>query len=86
MAEKQSGLPNAEALMQNQEKLRQMLSSPEVRRLASLLNAQSGGQLQQAARSAKSGNTAQLEQMMRTLSTSPDGAQLLEQLQQKLGK
>ena len=72
--------------MQDKEKLRQVLSSPEVRRLAAVLNAQSGGQLRQAARSAQSGNTAQLEQMMHTLSASPDGARLLEQLQKKLGK
>ena len=86
MAEKQSGLPGAGALMKDKEKLRQVLSSPEVRQLAAVLNAQSGGQLQRAARSAQSGNTAQLEQMMRALGASPEGAKLMEQLQKKLGK
>ena len=80
MAEKQNGLPGAEALMKDKEKLRQVLASPEVRQT------QSGGQLRHAARSAQSGDTAQLEQMMRALGASPEGAKLMEQLQKMLGK
>ena len=72
MAEKQNEFPGAEALMKDKEKLRQVLASPEVRRLA--------------ARSAQSGDTAQLEQMMRALGASPVGAKLMEQLQKMLGK
>ena len=47
---------------------------------------QSGGQLRHAARSAQSGDTAQLEQMMCALGASPEGAKLMEQLQKMLGK
>ena len=86
MAEKQNGLPGAEALMKDKEKLRQVLASPEVRQLAAVLNAQSGGQLRHGAHSAQSGDTAQLEQMMRALGASPEGAKLMEQLQKMLGK
>ena len=86
MAEKQNGLPGAEALMKDKEKLRQVLASPEVRQLAAVLNTQSGGQLRHAARSAQSGDTAQLEQMMRALGASQEGAKLMEQLQKMLGK
>lgn len=68
------------------EALRQLLSSPEVRQLAALLNARSGGNLQQAAQSAKAGDTTQLEQLMRSLSATAEGARLLAQLQGKLGK
>ena len=37
--------PEAQALLKDTARLRQMLSSPEVRRLAELLNASSGGNL-----------------------------------------
>ena len=68
------------------ETLKALLASPEVRQLAALLNARSGGGLQAAAQSAKAGDTAQLEQLLRSLGGTPEGARLLEQLQGKLGK
>lgn len=68
------------------EKLRALLTSPEVRQLAALLNARSGGGLQQAAQSAKAGDASQLQQMMQRFAATPEGARLLEQLQGKLGK
>lgn len=70
----------------DQERLRALLSSPEVRRLAALLNASSGGTLQQAAQSAKAGDTARLEALVKQLGATPEGARLLAQLQGKLGK
>lgn len=78
--------PEARELLKDTARLRQMLSSPEVRRLAELLNASSGGNLRQAAQSAQSGDSSQLEQMMRSLSSTPEGARLIAQLQGKLGK
>ena len=72
--------------MKDPEKLRALLTSPEVRQLAALLNARSGGGLQQAAQSAKAGDSAQLQQLMQGLAATREGAQLLEQLQGKLGK
>ena len=72
--------------MKDPEKLRALLSSPEVRQLAALLNARSGGALQQAAQSAKSGDSAQLQQLMQGLAATREGALLLEQLQGKLGR
>lgn len=78
--------PEARELLKDTARLRQMLSSPEVRRLAELLNASSGGNLRQAAQSAQSGDASQLEQMMRSLSSTPEGARLIAQLQGKLGK
>ncbi len=77
--------PEAQALLRDTARLREALSSPEVRRLAELLNAGSGG-LRQAAQSAKAGDTAQLEQLMRGLSSTEEGARLIAQLQGKLGK
>ena len=78
--------PEAQALLKDTARLRQMLSSPEVRRLAELLNAFSGGNLRQAAQSARGGDSSQLEQMMRSLSSTEEGARLIAQLQGKLGK
>lgn len=72
--------------MKDPEKLRALLSSPEVRQLAALLNARSGGGLQQAAQSAKAGDSTQLQQMMQSFASTAEGARLLEQLQGKLGK
>ena len=86
MAEKQNGFPGAEALMKDKENLHQVLASPEVRQLAAVLNTPTSVQLRHAARSAQSGDAAQLEQMMRALGASPEGAKLMEQLQKMLGK
>ncbi len=67
-------------------KWKELLSSPEVRQLAALLDAGSGGGLQSAAQSAKQGDTTRLEQLMRGLSATEEGARLLAQLQRKLSK
>ena len=83
MPDKKQPVPD---FMKDPEKLRSVLSSPEVRQLAALLNARSGGNLGAAARSAKDGNTSQLEQLMQGLAATQEGARLLEQLQGKLGK
>ena len=60
--------------------------SARLRRLAELLNARSGGNLRQAAQSAQSGDSSQLEQLMRSLSSTEEGARLIAQLRGKLGK
>ena len=78
--------PEAQELLKDSARLREMLSSPEVRRLAELLNARSGGGLRQVAQSAKGGDTAQLEQLMQGLSSTEEGARLIAQLQGKMGK
>lgn len=67
-------------------KLRALLSSPEVRQLAALLEQASGGSLQQAAQSARAGDASQLTELLKRLGSTPEGAQLLERLQGKLGK
>ena len=68
------------------ERLRALLASPEVRQLAAMLNAGSGGTLQQVAQSARAGDTKGLEGLIKQLSATPEGARLLSQLQGKLGK
>lgn len=78
--------PEVQALLKDSAKLKEMLSSPEVRQLAEMLNARSGGDLKRAATAAKAGNTEQLAQMMKGLSATGEGAQLLASLQRKLEK
>lgn len=78
--------PDARELLKDTAKLRELLGSPEVRQLAALLNARSGGRLQSAAQSAKGGDASQLEQLMQGLSSTEEGARLIAQLQGRLGK
>lgn len=75
----------ARELLKDTGRLKALMSSPEVRRLAQLLNAQSGGGLQNAAGAARAGDTAQLEALLKGLSSTPEGAKLLAQLQGRLG-
>lgn len=76
----------AQELLKDTARLRALMSSPEMRQLAQMLNAKSGGGLQNAASAAKAGDTAQLEALLKGLSSTPEGAKLLAQLQGKLGK
>lgn len=78
--------PEARELLKDTGRLKALISSPEVRQLAQLLNAQSGGGLQNAASAAKAGDTTQLEALVKGLSSTPEGAKLLAQLQGKIGK
>lgn len=78
--------PDAQQLLRDSAKLKELLSSPEVRRLMELLNARSGGNLKSAAQNAKGGDTSQLEQLMQGLSSTEEGAMLIAQLQGRLGK
>ena len=76
----------AQALLGDPARLKSLLSSPEVRRLAQMLDKNSGGGLKQAAGAARAGNTAQLTELMQGLSASPEGAALMQKLQGKLEK
>ena len=78
--------PEAQELLKDSARLREMLSSPEVRRLAELLNARSGGACGRRPRAPREGMTAQLEQLMQGLSSTEEGARLIAQLQGKMGK
>lgn len=76
----------AQALLNNPARLKALLSSPEVRQLAQLLDQSSGGGLKQAAGAAKAGNPERLTALMRGLSASSEGAALMQKLQGKLEK
>lgn len=78
--------PQAQTLLGDPARLKSLLASPEVRRLAQILDKNSGGGLKQAAGAARAGNTAQLTELMQGLSASPEGAALMRKLQGKLEK
>lgn len=76
----------AAALLKDPQRLRELLTSPETRRLMALLKGQNGAQLRSAAEAAKAGNSSALSEMLQKMSQSREGAQALEGLSAKLEK
>ncbi|MBQ9974174.1 MAG: hypothetical protein IJP02_04360 [Oscillospiraceae bacterium] len=65
-------------LLKDKQGLRQLLESPDTRRMMELLEAQGG--VQQAARAAAAGDTAQLMNMMNKLMAGAEGARVVERI------
>ncbi len=78
--------PEAVSLMQDAAALKELLGSPETRQLLSLLSAQNGAALQEAAQQAKGGDARGLSAMLTNLSSTKDGAAALAQMEQKLNR
>ncbi|MCD8144955.1 MAG: hypothetical protein LUD79_06410 [Oscillospiraceae bacterium] len=78
--------PDAAALLNDQQALRQLLQSQDARRTLSLLQQQSGPQLQEAAKQAGQGNTAALSAILERFADSTEGKGLMEQLERQLHK
>lgn len=74
---------DAAALLQNKGALKKLLASPEARKLMSMLSTQEGSQLKSAAEQAKNGDATALMSMVNGLMERPDGAQLVQQIEQK---
>lgn len=85
MAEQNQSMDPKE-LLKHPEQLRALMSSPEVRQLAQLLNSRSGGHLQSAAEQAKQGDSTPLKGMIESLSATQEGAKLISQIQSKLNR
>ncbi len=74
-------------LTQNKAALLQIMQSPEGQRLIALLTkAQGSNSLKQAAGAAASGNTAQLSAMIAALMRDPEGAKLVERINNSMKK
>ena len=86
MAKPQSNLdelmkdPKAAGLLKNKDLLKNILSSPDTKRLMNLLNQSAGGGLKSAAEAAMKGDTSQLMGLMDRLMKDPNGAKVVEQL------
>lgn len=79
--------PELQRLLRDRDAVAQLAGSSEARALAGLLTqGRDPAQLQQIAREAASGNTQQLGELLRSVTSSPGGAQLLEQLSRTLEK
>ena len=73
----------AENLMNN-EKLGQLMDAPETQKLFTMLNQNTGGNLERAAGNAANGDTAQLISAIKQLMQNPEATRLVEQMKKKL--
>ena len=75
-------LPQAQALLKDPIALRTLLQSRQARALMAMMQQQ--GDVNDAARRAKNGDTQALQAMLRQVGSSAEGAKVLEDLRQKL--
>ena len=75
--------PEAAALLKDKGALKKLLSSPEAKKLMSMLSSQDTSQLKSAAEQAKNGDTATLMSMVNGIMDRPGGAQLMRKFEQK---
>lgn len=78
--------PQAADLLKNKQAVESILHSEEAKRLMELLNQNSGGGLEQAARSAMSGDPSRLMGLVENLMRDPQSAGLVENLNKKVPK
>ena len=92
MAKPQSNLdelmkdPKAAGLLKNKDLLKNILSSPDTKRLMNLLNQNAGGGLQSAAAAAAQGDPSQLTGLLNQVIQSKEGAQVVGRLTDTLPK
>lgn len=74
-------------MLANKDLLRQIAQSPEAKALAAMLSSgQDSGQLQNVAAQAASGNTQQLAALVKEITSTPQGSELLRKLGTSLNK
>ena len=78
--------PEAKQLLENQEAIKKVLSSPDTKKLLQQLQKKDSGKLQAAAQSALQGDSAALSNLVRELSGNPEAARAMEHLNQRLTK
>jgi hypothetical protein len=74
----------AAELMKDSKKLERLRDAPETQRLFQLLSQNAGGNLEQAAGQAASGNTAQLMDAIERLLHDPEGQKLLQKMKHSI--
>lgn len=79
-------MPNLDDLLHSSqtEKLGQLMNEPETQRIFAMLSQSTGGNLEQAAGKAASGDTAQLMAAIKQLMQNPEAAKLMEDMKRKL--
>lgn len=78
--------PEATDLVKNKQKLMQLVSSPDAKKLMELLSQNNGNDLQNAAQSAIKGDATALINMMQQVMQRPDGAKAVEELSKNIPK
>lgn len=78
--------PQAKQLLENQKAVRQVLASPETRKLLQSLQKKSAGQLQAAAQAALQGDSSALNQVLNDLAADPQAKQAMDRLEGALHK
>jgi len=72
---------NLQQILSDKKKMQQVASSPDAKALAQMLTkGQSQASLKRIAENAAKGDTAQLSELIRSIASSPGGAQLLSRL------
>ena len=85
-ADQLSSNPQAKQLLENQKAIRQMLANPETHTVLQSLQKKNVGRLQAAAQSALQGDTSALSSVLQELSSDPQAAKAMEQLNKTLNK
>ena len=85
-ADQLSSNPQAKQLLENQKAIRQMLANPETRKVLQSPQKKNVGRLQAAAQSALQGDTTALSSVLQELSSDPQAAKAMEQLNKTLNK
>ena len=81
-----ANIPEAAGLLKNKQAVTNLLASQDTKRLMSMLEQQSGGNLQQMAQAALKGDPSQLMELMNRVTSSQEGAQTVERITQKVPK
>ncbi len=73
-----SGIPSGAAdFMNNQQAMREMLQSPDTKKLMEMLEQNAGGNLKDAAQAAMRGDTASLQKLVQAVMSSQEGSEVV---------
>lgn len=78
--------PEAASLLKNKKMVSELLASQDTKQLMSMLERQSGGNLQQLAQAALKGDPSGLMSLMNQVTASREGAQVVERITQSVPK
>lgn len=82
----QNSKPDLSALLRNRKAIEQLTGSSDAQNLASMLaKTHDPKDLEQMARSAMSGDTSAIQSLFRSITDSPEGAELLRRIGNSLG-
>ena len=82
----QNNTPDLSALLGNRKAIEQLTGSSDAKNLASMLTkTHNPKDLEQMARSAMSGDTSAIQSLFRSITDSPEGAELLRRIGNSLG-